>query len=422
MLTAIAIWFIYAILMTKDDFSTRFNVYDADASAPSRVFMPFRSTNGLNMSDVPLPGSAGRWRLPGDPSGIHQAAKMQQQGANLEFYYSLYGLLQGIVLIMFFIRTLFLVSFQPRLSVIPGGLVRMLPDFLHLYLVTFIIGFCLMMIWIIISGDRQEKVSTLYGAFITFLYAITSGVDNAYPYSKGLADNTFVSTIELVVIVAAHVLAAFIFIWFIKAMIITIIMWPFSILVHRARKATTVPQDLSKFIEWSYQKYKDPRNSNDSFLQIVDKLLSDERSGFKQALVKYVAARALKKAFSGAEKSKEGLSDARQVLNRIKLNQKKARFSSDGNRSSSLNIGDMSLRFSQQRSSNAIGTSRRMLTHNFTMRTSNTIASKLASEVSGPNMMDAALAPMQAPKAGMRRLNERQLDFVSIVKASDLLR
>jgi hypothetical protein len=418
MLSAIAVWFVYAIQLANDQtFSTRINVYDADASTPCRPLLPYRNSTSLNTSSLPLPGHANRWKVPEDVTGMQQVARMQQQAASLDYWYTLYGFLQGFVLLMFPFRWLFLVGFQPRLSVIPGGLIRMFPDFVHLYLVAFICGLNLIMIWVIVYGTQQENVSTFYGAFIAFLYMVTAGVDQAYPYGKGLT-NREVLAIEQVVIVAAHLLATILFIWFIKAMIITIIMWPFSILVHRGRKAQTVSRDLSSFFRWLYQSHMDRRNDNSHFLKLVDEALKEKNSEFRQAMVRIVAARALKKAFSEHEDKshRPGLSDAWQILDRIKLNQSKSRLSMDGERSTA-NVGDMSIRLSQQRSSNAVAPSRpRALLKTYSAKTSNTLATKLATELTGSHMMDIALAPMEAPKKGLRNLDGQQLNLVSAVK------
>lgn len=297
----------------------------------------------------------------------------------------------------------------------------MLPDFLHLYLVAFICGLNLIMIWVIILGPREEMISTFYGAFVTFLYMITAGVDEAYPYAKGLIRGQGEFFLDQMVIVIAHALATFLFIWFIKAMIITIIMWPFTILVHQARKASTVPQDLSRFFKWAYQGQVDRKNSNSHFLKLIDRLLKEKNSEFKQAMVRIVAARALKKAFS-QDSSHPGLSNPQLVLNRIKLHQNKARTSIDGNLST-IHVGEMSIRFShpQHRSSSqashAAG-SPRILVKTLTKRTSNTLAAKLASEVTGLHMMDVALAPLEAARRGMRVLDGRHLDLVSAVKSN----
>jgi len=84
-----------------------------------------------------------------------------------------------------------------------------------------------------------------------------------------------------------------------------------------------------------------------------------------------------------------------------------------------VTIGDMSIRLSQQRSLNALAPSRpRALLKNYSVMTSNTLATKLASELTGSHMMDVALAPMEAPKKGLRNLDGQQLSLVSADKSN----
>ena len=40
-------------------------MYDSEADAPARFFLPLRTSDGLNQSQhLPLPGSPGRWQMP----------------------------------------------------------------------------------------------------------------------------------------------------------------------------------------------------------------------------------------------------------------------------------------------------------------------------------------------------------------------
>ena len=52
----------------------------------------------------------------------------------------LYGLLQGIVLILLIINLVYHISFQPRLSVIGRSVLAVIPDLLHLLLVFMIVS------------------------------------------------------------------------------------------------------------------------------------------------------------------------------------------------------------------------------------------------------------------------------------------
>ena len=110
----------------------RFPVYDADAYAPAHYLLPARHqtlwSNGTEVashSTAPAPGSAGRWRLKDDLSGLEGMAAMMYRIQLMYNAYTLYYLLQGFVLVGIMIRLIMYISFQKRLSVIGGTLVSL---------------------------------------------------------------------------------------------------------------------------------------------------------------------------------------------------------------------------------------------------------------------------------------------------------
>lgn len=119
MLAAVAVWYVYATSIVQDDvFLTRYDVYDGDASAPCRYLL-LRRTDPANSSSaaangaasalngtataanatsgtagVPLPGAAGRWRLPEDGAGMYQLGQMMSRVQAMYVYHIVYKLLQ----------------------------------------------------------------------------------------------------------------------------------------------------------------------------------------------------------------------------------------------------------------------------------------------------------------------------------------
>ena len=119
-----------------------YKIYDADAFSPCRYHLLTRSTSS-GVSDavpstngsappatvasgpvaavpLPLPGAAGRWRLPQDPSGLEEFSHMVSQVNKMSQVYTLYYFLQGIILLMLVFHLIHAIGFQARLSVIPG--------------------------------------------------------------------------------------------------------------------------------------------------------------------------------------------------------------------------------------------------------------------------------------------------------------
>ena len=151
-----------------------FALYDADSYAPCRYHLlprvvppPVLLPNG-SVTSSPLPGTAARWRLLADSSGLDRHAQMVHRVNTMYQTYTLYyflqvrdvrgaivfrssfrnfpcrnsylvehefprsckpvtirdpnlALVQGIILLMLIMHLIHAIGFQPRLSVIPGG-------------------------------------------------------------------------------------------------------------------------------------------------------------------------------------------------------------------------------------------------------------------------------------------------------------
>ena len=89
----------------------------------------------------------------------------------------LYYMLQGIVLVMLLFRWIIHLSFQPRLSIIPGSILLMLPDMLHYLIVVLIIIAMVAALACIVFGDRIATVSTYGSSFYIYFQFLLMGDD-----------------------------------------------------------------------------------------------------------------------------------------------------------------------------------------------------------------------------------------------------
>ena len=89
----------------------------------------------------------------------------------------LYYMLQGIVLVMLLFRWIIHLSFQPRLSIIPGSILLMLPDMLHYLIVVLIIISMVAALACIVFGDRIATVATYGSSFYIYFQFLLMGDD-----------------------------------------------------------------------------------------------------------------------------------------------------------------------------------------------------------------------------------------------------
>lgn len=95
MAACLAVLFVYALhVAPAGTVQPWYDVYDSVGYAPARYWLLKRSTAGLDGGALPLPGTAGRWALPEDASGLRAVAEMYQQMDRMTYYWVLYGMLQ----------------------------------------------------------------------------------------------------------------------------------------------------------------------------------------------------------------------------------------------------------------------------------------------------------------------------------------
>ncbi|KAJ9522781.1 hypothetical protein QJQ45_019807, partial [Haematococcus lacustris] len=248
---AVAVYFLYVTqVMDGSSFQSSFPAYDSQAAAPARYLLPARATGTLHLSspstaagstiqgstiqgstpaiDVaalggkggngvqPLAGTAGRWALPANLTGLQQAATMFQSAQQTADLYVTgfalaalplpvvgwvgllpawllaytpaasplgelagwavvlqvwYGLLQGAALIFLLVFAIKYISFQPRLALVFKTLAAIGLELLHFLMVyaavTLPLVVCLVMVW----GSRVSQLSSLGAALLNTLQA-----------------------------------------------------------------------------------------------------------------------------------------------------------------------------------------------------------------------------------------------------------
>ena len=100
------------------------DVYDADQFAPARPFMLRRDRVESAAPGAPRPGTLDRWRLAEDFGGLGDVSRTLAHINSMYTVISLYNALQGVILLLLIVRLVNLISFQPKLSLISGTLVR----------------------------------------------------------------------------------------------------------------------------------------------------------------------------------------------------------------------------------------------------------------------------------------------------------
>ena len=100
---SIATWVVYSrsLYRESDSYRTRFDIYDADLSAPCRFLLPLR----VAPSNSTPPGFPGRWELPptNASNGLTDMAVMLNHSNYLSSLLMIYQLLNGIIIVMFFL-------------------------------------------------------------------------------------------------------------------------------------------------------------------------------------------------------------------------------------------------------------------------------------------------------------------------------
>ncbi|KAG1670027.1 hypothetical protein FOA52_011183 [Chlamydomonas sp. UWO 241] len=325
------LWFMYsAQLVSSDVFVTRFGAYDADAFAPARFLLPMRDESAAAAAqfaaetgrNVPQPGTAGRWRLPADMTGLENAAKLASRADEMYTIYVLYYFFQGFVLLGLILRLIMHLSFQRRLSIIGGTLVALVPELFHFLLVVTTI-FCMMAVFLhTIFGYRVYATSTFGEAIFTLFKMLVFGDDTDLYHA--LAIPGLDAPLERSMASAFRGLVSVLVVWVLRMYLTSFIILIYAGLNQYAKHMPAVSQDLRRMFTWWAQKVRRKAPSNAHIEKLLDKvleevgghrsLLSRVRATVARTVLRNAAGPAVNAAFGTVPYSQSGSRDGSRVV------------------------------------------------------------------------------------------------------------
>ncbi|GFR50777.1 hypothetical protein Agub_g13042 [Astrephomene gubernaculifera] len=276
MAAAIGVFYTYAVrLSVRDDFTSRFDVYDADTFAPARYFLLRRQDSSTTAAaasspsfsatasstatttaseDAPSAGQALRWALPADYQPINDAGAMYARVDSMYSALVTYTFLQSLVLAMVVLRWLHYLSFQPRLSIIAGTLALALPDLLHFAAGVLI---CIAMFGAaacVVFGTGVAQLSSGGDALYLMLkYVLLK--DDGRVFKHLLGNSVSKSGLEWALAGLLYVLAPLFFVYVLSNFILAFLVWPFGQLKVAVTGQPGVPEDLSRILGWYWQRF-----------------------------------------------------------------------------------------------------------------------------------------------------------------------
>lgn len=167
MVASFFVYFQYAsqIQQQSEVFRSKYDVYDADSSAPCRYHLLQRSRSNASNSAL-YPGQPGSWALPLNSSGLDGMAGMMTQASTLNNLCSDFTFLVGLIITLLLFNLIRLVGFQPRLGVIPASLHLMAEDVFHLTIVLLMIALPTAVLVVCLLGPLSEQASSFSNSFV----------------------------------------------------------------------------------------------------------------------------------------------------------------------------------------------------------------------------------------------------------------
>ncbi|GLI62029.1 hypothetical protein VaNZ11_004606, partial [Volvox africanus] len=155
-----------------------YRVYDASASASARWLQPARLDPGsasasasvyaeaANMSiNVPSKaGDPGRWLLPTDDSDWDALNEVLHTAHTLVEMWTVYGMLQAVVIVGLVIKLIMVMAFQERLGIICRTLMTMFNPVLHLVIIIAVVAVMVAAAAHTVMGDHVAAVSSMGSA------------------------------------------------------------------------------------------------------------------------------------------------------------------------------------------------------------------------------------------------------------------
>ncbi|KAG1675992.1 hypothetical protein FOA52_014236 [Chlamydomonas sp. UWO 241] len=282
MVACVVLWFVYsAQLVSSNIFATRFDAYDADAFATARMLLPRRDESAAAAAqflaetgrDVPPAGTAGRWRLPADTSGLEGVARLVSRVDTMYTIYVLYYFLQGFVLLGLIVRLIMYLSFQRRLSIIGGTLAALVPELFHFVLVVTVL-FCMMAIFLnTIFGYRVIATATFGEAIFTLFKMLVFG-DDAELYNACTVPGLD-APLERSMASAFRGVVSVLIVWVLRMYLASFIILIYAGLNQYAKHMPAVLQDLRRMFKWWAQKVQCKAPSNVHIEKMLDKVLEE---------------------------------------------------------------------------------------------------------------------------------------------------
>eukprot|EP00798_Chlamydomonas_sp_ICE-L_P008477 gene8477-4838_t len=117
--------------------------------------------DSLNISSPWSAGMAGRYLLPeADDPNMDDLSEVMSMAHTLASYYTTYGIIQAVIIIMLILRLISSFSFQQRLGIIGDTLVRAMPLLVHVFLLFLVVLLMFAVAAYIMLGWRHVEVAT----------------------------------------------------------------------------------------------------------------------------------------------------------------------------------------------------------------------------------------------------------------------
>ena len=225
MIASVIVYFLYMLQMGQEAsiFRSKYSVYDADSSAPSRYHLLQRSRS--NATDPALyPGQPGSWALPSNAMGLEGVTSMLVQASNLGYLWSTYNVIVSAIILLLMFNLIRLFGFQPRLSVIPASLHLMSQDLFHLLIIFISMSLPLSILVVILVGPISERASTFNNAFVGVFTMFVTGAGmegSTRDFNLALAQQLPVMT--SIVVYASLFVIIFVIVWVLRSGIALVI-------------------------------------------------------------------------------------------------------------------------------------------------------------------------------------------------------
>ncbi|KXZ41637.1 hypothetical protein GPECTOR_350g101 [Gonium pectorale] len=244
-----------------------YRVYDAAASSSGRWLMSARSEVGvseaasstssslytaassLGLSVPTSPGDPGRWLLGADDSDWDDLNGVLREAHRLVTLWTVYGMLQAVVIVALIAKLVGSMSFQARLGIICRSLMSIAGPIFHLALLILLVVSMLAAASSTVLGERVGAVSTWLGALVDTISLMVGG--------GGQLDSSRVLAQGRIVPVPERVASAAILAVQVALMLFVLFNFFFATMTYiflkqkRAvdwRRASTVPEDLARVV------------------------------------------------------------------------------------------------------------------------------------------------------------------------------